>query len=300
MEIQVSGQELAASKPLKKYIFDRVPVTLEHKLVDSRDRHEELLHWQDEVELIRIRQGNIHCHVNDSDFLLSPGELCFINYEQLHRVYNTEPTACDMDVLTIKTSIVSRNAAVYERYIQPIISNKDFAHVQMDGRNGYARMISDIYDILYELIVEKPDGYELDVIGYIYLLFRRLYLVYTAQDAMPEPVSSDISLQRRMSEFIYENYARKISLDEIAAAAGVNRSKCAALFKKYTQMTPIAFLNSYRLDNGSRLLANTELPVSQIAQDCGFEEQSYFNRMFAREFGCTPLEWRNKKRKISA
>lgn len=303
MKIQFTTDEIStlhsAGRELRRYDFAPLPITLEHKMVDSSDHHEELLHWQDEIELIRIRQGNIHCHVNDSDFLLSPGELCFINYEQLHRVYNTEPVPCDMDVLTVKTSLISQNTAVYEHYIRPIVSNKDFAHVQMDGRNSYARMISDIYDILFDLIVQKPDGYELDVIGYIYLLFRRLYLVYSAQDQLPEPASSDISLQRRMNEFIYENYKSRITLDEIAAAAGVNRSKCAVLFRKYTQKTPIAFLNSYRLEMGSRLLSSTDLPVSAVAQECGYEEQSYFNRMFSREFSCTPLEWRNRTRNAS-
>ncbi len=277
-----------------KYIFEHLPVILEHEVIDSENPHEELLHWHDEIEIIRIKRGNIHCHVNDSDFLLNPGELCFINLDQMHRVYNTDKAVCDMDVLTIKTEMLSQNQEIFDQFIKPIINNKEFAHIQMDGRNSYAKIISDIFDLLYELITQKPTGYELDVIGYIYMIFRRLYLVYIANDEPLSAYGSDISLQRRMTTYIYEHYSEKITLDNIAAAAGVSRSKCAGLFKTYTQNTPIGFLNSYRLEMSAKLLSTTNDSIALIAQACGFGEQSYYNRMFMREYGCTPLEWRKK------
>ncbi len=295
MEITFSGPRQAVERTESSYEFGSLPVVLEQKVVNSEINHEELLHWHNDVEIIRIRSGKIHCHVNDSDFLLNPGELCFINFDTLHRVYNTELTRGDLDVLTVKTDMLAQNKDIYNKYIVPIIHNPDFAHVQMDGRNSYARLISDIFDALYELITEKPVGYELDVIGYIYMIFRRLYLVYAAQEELPVSYSSDISLQRRMSAYIYEHYREKISLDDIAGAAGVSRSKCASLFRKYTQKTPVSFLNSYRLEMGSRLLVTSDEPISYIANACGIGEQSYFNRLFLKEFGCTPLEWRKTK-----
>ena len=292
--IELNKKRDASKKP-HKYDFGNLPITLEHEVVDSEFKHEELLHWHDEIEVIRIKRGSIHCHVNDSDFELNPGELCFINLEQLHRVYNVKSEVCDMDVLTVKTDMLMQNKEVFERYIKPVITNKDFAHVKFDGRKSYARLISDIFDLLYEMITQKPIGYELDVIGYIYMMFRRLYLVYSDQDDLPVSYGSDITLQRRMTEYIYEHFAEKITLDDIAAAAGVSKSKCAALFKKYTQKTPITFLNSYRLEVGAGLLKNTDEPISYVSQTCGFSEQSYFNRMFVREYSCTPLEWRKRK-----
>ena len=192
--------------------------------------------------------------------------------------------------------MLSQNKEIYEKYILPIIRNPDFAHVQMDGRNSYAKLISDIFDELYELVTEKSTGYELDVIAYIYMIFRRLYQVYMSEKDVPVSYSSDVVLQRRMTSYIYEHYSEKISLDDIAGAAGVSRSKCGNLFNKFTQKTPINFLNSYRLEMGGKLLLSSDEPIAIIAQACGIGEQSYFNRMFMKEFGCTPLEWRKKKR----
>ncbi len=294
MEIAFNGPRQDIQRKGKTFKFGSLPIVLEQKSVNKDTNHEELLHWHDDFEIIRIRKGNIHCHVNDSDFLLNPGELCFINYDTLHRVYNTETTAGDLDALIIKTDMLAQNKEIYEKYILPIIHNPDFAHVQIDGRNSYAKLISDIFDVLYELITDKPVGYELDVMGYIYMLFRRLYLVYSAQEEIPVSYSSDVSLQRRMSTYIYEHYMDRITLDDISGAAGVSKSKCAALFRKYTQKTPINFLNSYRLEMAAKLLTTSDEPISYIASSTGIGEQSYFNRLFMKEYKCTPLEWRRK------
>lgn len=294
MEIKFSGKNNEVERNGSTFEFGSLPVVLEQKVVQSEIAHEEMLHWHDDIEIIRIRKGNIHCHVNDTDFLLNPGELCFINFDTMHRVYNTQEVEGDLDVLTIKTDMLAQNKEIYEKYIVPIIHNPDFAHVQMDGRNSYAKLISDIFDALYDLITEKPVGYELDVVGYIYMIFRRLYLVYISEKDIPVSYSTDVSMQRRMSAYIYEHYQEKVTLDDIAGAAGVSRSKCASLFRKYTQKTPINFLNSYRLEMGSKMLTSTDESIAYIANACGVGEQSYFNRLFMKEFGCTPLEWRKK------
>lgn len=290
----ISNKSNSMSKQ-KKFTFKNLPVTLEHELVTGETNHQELLHWHERVELIRIRKGHIHCHVNNSDFVLTPGELCFINYDQLHRIYNTENTVCSVDVLTINAKMLDKQEALFQKFIKPIIENKNFGHIKMNGRNSYAKVISETFDSIYDLITEKPVGYELDVIGYIYMIFRRIYLVYIAEKNSVETFyDNDIDLQRRMSSYIYEHYNEKINLADIAASSCVSRSKCAKLFQKYTQKTPIAFLNSYRLEMTSKLLTSTEDPISSIAFSCGFSDQSYFNRMFLREFNLTPLEWRKK------
>lgn len=279
----------------KKFTFKNLPITIEHEIVTSTTSHPELLHWHENVELIRIKKGNIHCHVNDSDFILNPGELCFINYDQLHRIYNTEKNVCSVDVLTINSKMLDNNDYLYKTFIKPIIDNKNFGHIKMNGRNSYALVISKTFDSIYDLIINKPLGYELEVVGLIYMIFRRLYLVYMSEkNSIKVFYDRDIDLQRRMTSFIYENYNKKISLSDISNSSGVSRSKCAKLFQKYTQSTPIAFLNSYRLEMAATLLSSTEDPISEIALSCGFYDQSYFNRMFLREFNMTPLEWRKK------
>ncbi|MGP1348983.1 MAG: AraC family transcriptional regulator [Stomatobaculum sp.] len=282
------------------YTFDKIPMTLEREKVSADIAHQELTHWHDAVELIHVRKGNIHCHVNDSDFCLEPGELCFINHGQLHRVYCVDQQSAEIEVLILKPVILSQNETVYDSYVHPLLEDHDFSHVRLHRKNGAAKVITRFMEDLKELSAAKPTGYELDALGIVHMIFRRLYMLYSAKDAALPAYDSDIALQRKMNHYIYEHYAEKIELDSIAAVAGVSRSKCSAMFQKYTQKSPIAFLNSYRLEMGAKLLRSTEDSIAEIALACGFGQQSYFNRVFLREFGCTPLAYRHGKGRPSA
>lgn len=287
----MAGNENALQ--IKKYPFGDIPAVFEEKVVKHLPKGQEMAHWHNQVELIRVREGHIHCHVNHTDFHLSPGEFCFINRGQLHRVYNTDAAPCTLEVLAVSPELLSQNKKVFDAYIAPVINDGAFTHVRIEGKSGLTKVMEQMMDELSGIAKEKPLGFELEAVGMIYLLFRRLYMLYTAPRA-PHPLDNDVSLQRRMTAFIYEHYSEKISLEDIARAGVVSPSKCTALFRKYTQKSPVNFLISYRLEMGSRLLTETAKTVSEIAQDCGFSQQSYFNRMFLREFGCTPREWRKR------
>jgi len=102
----------------------------------------------------------------------------------------------------------------------------------------------------------------------------------------------DLGLQRKMVRYIQEHYMDKISLEDIAGSAGISRTKCTSLFKVYTETTPVEYLNSYRLEEAARRLVNEHTPVAEIALACGFSQQSYFGRMFQKEYGMTPLAYR--------
>ena len=83
--------------------------------------------------------------------------------------------------------------------------------------------------------------------------------------------------------------------EDIANIGHVSISKCSKMFKKYVQMSPIDFLNNYRLEVSSKQLKETTKSISEIAQDCGFSQQSYFNRLFLRAYHCTPRQYRIDK-----
>ena len=155
----VSGGENMIQR--KKYNFGDLPALFEHEVVKSDAAWQEIAHWHSQVELIRVLDGHIHCHVNHSDFLLHPGELCFINLRQLHRVYNTEKEPCELEVLTVSPELFSQNKKLYKTYILPVINDESFTHVRVEGKNGFVKIIERMMDELQEIAAEKPVGYEL-------------------------------------------------------------------------------------------------------------------------------------------
>ncbi|MDL2288094.1 helix-turn-helix transcriptional regulator [Oscillospiraceae bacterium OttesenSCG-928-F05] len=66
------------------------------------------------------------------------------------------------------------------------------------------------------------------------------------------------------------------------------------MFKSYLNKPPLRFLNSYRLERSMSLLQQTELSITEIAQQCGFSGPSYFAELFMREKGLTPSTYRRR------
>jgi transcriptional regulator GlxA family with amidase domain len=86
----------------------------------------------------------------------------------------------------------------------------------------------------------------------------------------------------------------EVSLDELAAAGNMSRSKCTKLFRQYVQQSPVEHIQNYRLERCIYLLNNTDMSCAEIAMNCGFNEQSYFNRLFLRKFNMTPKKMREQ------
>ena len=66
------------------------------------------------------------------------------------------------------------------------------------------------------------------------------------------------------------------------------------IFKEYLHQPPIDFLNKYRLKVSGYLLTHTQSSITEIALSCGFNHLSYFSKIFLREYGCTPTEYRKQ------
>ena len=70
-----------------------------------------------------------------------------------------------------------------------------------------------------------------------------------------------------------------------------------SFFKQYVGMSCIQYINHYRIQKAAHMLEETSRPVMEIAMDHGFDNISYFNLQFRKEFGMTPREFRSQHRR---
>ncbi len=97
---------------------------------------------------------------------------------------------------------------------------------------------------------------------------------------------------RRAIEFMHDNCGRDLTLAEIAASAYLSEFHFARLFKKITGATPHAYLSSLRVERARRLLAETDLSISEIGAQVGYNSQSHFTKIFREATGVTPRAFR--------
>lgn len=101
---------------------------------------------------------------------------------------------------------------------------------------------------------------------------------------------------RRAIEFMHDNFGRELALEEIASAAYLSEYHFARLFKQITGVTPHVYLANVRLERARKLLADTALPISEIASMVGYQSQSHFSKMFRSVTGITPRAYREAAR----
>jgi AraC-like DNA-binding protein/ligand-binding sensor protein len=99
---------------------------------------------------------------------------------------------------------------------------------------------------------------------------------------------------RKAERFIWENYTRKISLREIATASGLSAPYFSTIFKDEMGENLSNYLNRLRVEKASAMLTETDLPISGIAAACGFEDQSWFSKIFKNYTGVSPGRYRER------
>lgn len=93
--------------------------------------------------------------------------------------------------------------------------------------------------------------------------------------------------------YMRDRYDKDVNLAEVAKLAGMSEVSFSRFIKKRTGKTFVESLNEIRLGHASRSLINTTNTISEIAYKCGFNNLSYFNRIFKSRNGCTPKEFRD-------
>lgn len=88
------------------------------------------------------------------------------------------------------------------------------------------------------------------------------------------------------------NYGRNITLDEVSAMVGMNRSSFCTFMRRHAGTSLTEFVNEVRLEKAVEMLCHTDNPIASIAYDVGFSSVAYFNRVFRARYKCTPKAMR--------
>lgn len=99
-------------------------------------------------------------------------------------------------------------------------------------------------------------------------------------------------LVKKAIRFISQNFASPLSLDDVAGHVHLNPAYFSTVFKQSTGSSFKEYLNMVRIEESKRLLSNTNYSVIDIAIATGFEDQSYFSKVFKKYTGLTPKQYR--------
>lgn len=156
--------------------------------------------------------------------------------------------------------------------------------------------ISDVnsYPILEELMKEitrnwstRNNAYELMCNGLFLQLFHHIL------SGNHVNYSSRFKVQK-IIQYINQNIHNDLSIKELAAFANLSSDYLTSMFKSYTGLAPIRYINKCKIDAAKDLLINEDLRIKEIALKVGFKDEFYFSRMFKKLEGISPKDFRRK------
>lgn len=256
----------------------------------SRYGYEALCHWHPDLEFTYIANGTMDYFVNGKKVRIQQGQGIFVNSRRLHYGFSEQKEECTFIALVIHPSLFINSFGRAKAFAEQKFGFCNIDYMLLYPHVLWHKKIIDSIEQLYQEMNSVP-------LNPLRLLAKAILIcadmgehIETVENNEKNDVIQMAFL--KMTEYIHNNYKEKLTIDKIANAGAVCRSKSCQLFQQYVRMTPTTYLTKYRLSKSAELLRDTELSITEISLLCGFQSPSYYISLFKRETGQTPLHYR--------
>lgn len=252
-------------------------------------------HWHEALEFNYIAQGTMKVSTAGRTLTFGKGEGFFINSNVLTSMANLEHCIIDSHLFHPVFLGGHFNSVFETKYLHPVIQSREIELIPLRGETEQQRKLLHLLRQLSAL-QQRPDT-ELqtrNLLSDIWLL-----LLEELQQAQTPPTYAALHGRERlltMIAFIQENYAEKLTLEQIAASAAVSTRECLRCFRAGIGQSPTDYLISYRVETAKKLMQSTDRSITRIAQDTGFSSSAYFSKTFRAHTGVSPQEYRRKRK----
>jgi AraC-like DNA-binding protein len=257
-------------------------------------------HRNEGIELTFLAHGKAAFCVDGHEVLLKSGDLTITRPWQLHRVGNPNVSACKLFWLILDVGVRRPNHPW--RWPPWLVwSNADRESLTRNLSHNEQPVWAANDEIAYYFnrLGSAVDNYGETSGDSRLKLYINGLLIALAEMLQREEPTLDPSLsssQRAVELFLgglHEHLENEWTVDSMAGACGLGRSRFAQYCKQLTNMSPIEYLTRCRLDAATRLLRNQPaLSVTDVALDSGFGSSQYFATVFRQHHGCTPKQFR--------
>lgn len=254
-------------------------------------------HWHPALEFVHVLEGDALFSLPHIEVIVPEGAILILNSEVSHSA-----CALDSDVPAYyHTHMIS--AELLAGGVGSFIKTKFFDPIMRCSELPYHLITKDmpihaeacrLFEEAFHAADDKDYLMELKIrqnLTQLWLIFieatRETWENYTPKN---DYRSERIKL---MLAFIQQNCTEKLTLEQIAASAGISTRECLRCFQTMLKTTPIEYLNECRVRRAADILQSGKSNMTEIALECGFSSASYFCRMFKKITGQSPTRYRN-------
>ena len=251
-------------------------------------------HWHEEAELIVIKKGKGVVLVDLCPYEVAAGDIVFVLPGQLHAIRQRGGCVMEYENILFRSELLEGSGVdlCSSHFLQPLFSGLVNFSPYIGEHCTYYETVSGCIAQIDSVCSRRPFGYQIAVKGF---LFQLLFALLTNHTMIQETGSQTghrkaLEKVKLVLAYVQRHYGRAISIEEIAGVCHYSKSH----FKEAMGVGFIQYLNDYRLGIASQRLLSGQEGILEVAGSCGFENLSYFNRLFKRKYGMSPGQFRNQ------
>ena len=249
-------------------------------------------HFHDRFEIFYLLSGERYYFIKDRTFFIKKGDLVLINIYDLHKTIDTGVPNHERILIKFSKEFVNTLNSPIDEIMTPLF-NVNLIHFSIQAQIS----VEDILQKMLHEIDSKKTGFELSLQSLLMqlLIFSTRYIeknpAHTPEH--PSPIHQKIS---EIVQYINLHYPEEISLSSISKLFFVSPYYLSRAFNKVTGFTFIEYLNIVRIKEAQRLLRESRLSASAIAEKVGFGSIAHFGRVFKTITDKSPLHYRKFNR----
>ena len=241
-------------------------------------------HLDNSALLLLTLSGEGKLYYKNKVYSLTKGTCMLIDARNLHE-YHAVGDGWEFKYLHFWGAMSEKYISYIEEHSEPVF------RLFEDELSQVVRTLDRILSMTEDAIISDYPG--------ISRLIYTLIMLRLSHDNNKNSIeSTGINAMSEALAYIRQNYAQSISTEDIAQAINLSRSYMSELFKHTYGISPHEYVIQFRLSVAKNMLLNTALSITEIAEKSGFRDIFSFSRIFKREIGISPAQYRQKYNKI--
>lgn len=237
--------------------------------------------------------GEVEIFTKEKKYTLTGGDIFIMPPRQIH-TFRTTTMGTKYTFLSIYLKLITLPEGHYfqQQFTKPLSEGRLLLPDLVRPGDPLYNQLNSIFSVL-DRNKEGSDAYKAQLFGMV-MQFCTAILPYCKYlDQKPAAAKSEDTVLACM-DYIRTYYKERITLQDLADHVHLHPNYLCALFKSRTGRTPFEYVDRVRVRHAYRLLQSTHLPVTEIAETCGFQSISFFSRKFKSILGCSPSQYRKK------
>ena len=152
-------------------------------------------------------------------------------------------------------------------------------------------MIRNAFDIS-----EKEFGFEIHLRAVLSEIWIRIFQQAVPLLAQPPKLRKNNDKIKDLMIYVHQHYSEKLVISQLASAVFLSERECFRIFQECLHMTPMQYLQYYRVERALNEMQLTDKNVTEIALDAGFSAPEYFTRVFKKQKGIAPGQYLSQLR----